>query len=139
MLTRVCSVEKSSPKFYDLKIYRKTLVQCVQESARTESARDPESIPTRRVSLLRFCDHGLVGIVRDLTVKKYCWCRSYVSDNIFIIILAAVSEGHKLDILLVPLLVHVHRFLIYLGAFTRKYWILRFNFLVCEKKFFSLL
>jgi len=133
-------VEKSSPKFYDLKIYGKTLVQCVQESARTESARDHlKSTPTRRVSLLRFCDHGLVGIVRDLTVKKYCWCRSYVSDNIFIIILAAVSERHKLGVLLVPLLVHVHRFLIYLGAFTRKYWILRFNFLVWEKKFFSLL
>jgi len=43
-----------------------------QESARVASARDhPESTPERRVSLLRFCDHGLVRIIRNLTVKKY--------------------------------------------------------------------
>ena len=43
-----------------------------QESARASSPRDhPESISERRVSLLNFCGHGLVRIVRDLTVKKY--------------------------------------------------------------------
>ena len=28
----VCSMEKCSPKFYDLKIYEKTLVQCVKKA-----------------------------------------------------------------------------------------------------------
>jgi len=48
MLTGVCSVEKCSPKFYDLKIYEKTFVQCVKE-AHAASARDPESTPEYRV------------------------------------------------------------------------------------------
>ena len=43
---------------------------------------------------------------------KVSWCRSYASNDIFIIILAAVSEGHRLDVFLVPPLVHVNRFLV---------------------------
>ena len=70
MLTGVCNVKKYSSKFYDLNIYEKT--QCVQESERAASARDhSESTPERRMSLLKFCDHGLMRIVRDLIVKKY--------------------------------------------------------------------
>jgi len=55
-------VEKCSPKFYDFNIY----------GSRKRTARDhPESTPECRVLLLEFDDHGLVRIVRDLTVKKY--------------------------------------------------------------------
>ena len=32
MLIGICSVEKCSPKFYDLKIYGKTLMQCVKKA-----------------------------------------------------------------------------------------------------------
>jgi len=72
------------------------------------------SISEYRVSLLRFCDHGLVRIVRDLTLKNIL-APNFTSNDIFIIILAAVSERHRLGILLIPPLVHVHRFLVYLG------------------------
>ena len=54
------SVKKCSPKFYNLNIYGKTRAMR-QESARPASPRDYlESSPERRVSLFRFCDHGLV-------------------------------------------------------------------------------
>jgi len=60
-------VEKCSPKFYDLKIYGKTHVQCVKQA---HVHRRHETIQNLPLPLLRFCDHGLVRIVRDLTVKK---------------------------------------------------------------------
>jgi len=76
--------------------------------------------------------HRLVRIIRDLIVKKYLGADLTLPITyllLFIIILIAVFEGHKLGIFLIPLLVHVHRFIVYLGVmFTRKYWILRFNF-----------
>jgi len=53
----------------------------------------------------------------------------YIFIFIIIIILVPVSEGHKLDLFLVPPLVHIHRFLVYLGVtFMRRYWIFRFSF-----------
>ena len=58
-------MEKCSPKFYDFNIYGKM-------QSRKCTARDhPEFTPECRVLLLEFDDHGLVRIVRDLTVKKY--------------------------------------------------------------------
>ena len=104
----VCSV-KNSLKFYDLTIYGKMLVQCKKVHVQSWYE-TTQNLPLNIVSLLRLCDHGLVRIVCNLTVKKYFGS----------IILVAVSERHKLDVLLIPPFMHVHRFLIYLRArFTR--------------------
>ena len=53
-----------------------------QESALAASAR--ESTSERQVSLLRFCDHGLMKIVRDLTgdlvslwTRRSCTCTDF--------------------------------------------------------------
>ena len=102
-------MEKYSPKFYDFNIYGKTHAR--QESARATSSRD---YPERRVWLFRFCDHRLVRIVRDLIVKKYFGASLtllmiYLLMIIFIIILAAMSEGYRLSVFLGSLL--MHRFL----------------------------
>ena len=89
-------------------------------SKRICSIGTPSKIPEHCVSLLRFYDHGLVRIVHDLTVKKYLDA-SYTFNDIFIILIA-VPEGHRLGVLLVPPLMHVHRFLVYLGViFMRRY------------------
>jgi len=105
-----------------------------QESACAASVQD---LPLPRIyswtSCDRFCDHGLVRVVRDLTVKKYFGAGLTLPMTYFFF---AVCEGHKLSVLLLPPLVHVHRFLVYLGAtFMRRYWILRFSF--CGKRKFS--
>jgi len=64
-MTRVCSVGKFSPKFYDLKIYGKTLMQCIKKA---HVQRRHETTQNLSLSVAyRFLDFVITRIVRDLT------------------------------------------------------------------------
>jgi len=111
---------------------KKAHVQYVEE-AHAASEQD-HSRPTSELHLLllRFSDHEFVRIVHNLTVKKF-WRRSYASNDIFIIILDAVSEGHRFCPFGPAARVRTPIFSLS-KRHLRRYWILRF-FLMWEKKF----
>ena len=77
---------KSFLKFYDLKIYGKTLVQCVKKALHVQHWHETIQNLTLNVAC-RFLD--FVRIIRDLIVKRYLSVSLTLPMNIFIIILAA--------------------------------------------------
>jgi len=117
--TEICN-ENLKMSFLFLKFMRKFM--CSMLRKRTCNGR----YQTTKFHLLNVACHVLDFMITDSWESSAIWLLKSTLAPVLrfqhIIILAAVSERHRLGPL-APLLVHVHRFLVYLETtFTRRYF-----------------